>query len=338
LKSFARRSRRAAAFPLSVATLLFVAAVVVGPLLAETQEVGKVRWIGVLRITPDLTWMEALRGGLRDLGYVEGQQIGIIDRLAEEKSHRLPDLAAELVRLKVDVIVTAGPVSTRAAKQATSTIPIVMAADHSPVEDGFVASLGRPGGNVTGLTILSPELSGKRLALLKEAIPKLSRVAVLSNPGNRSQGSAMKATETTAESLGLQLQMIAVRGPDDFDAAFSAIDKSRAQGLILGHPDAIFHVHAREIARLALKHRLPAIFYLKDFVEAGGLMSYAPSYTDSFRRAAAYVDKILKGAKPGDLPIEQPAKFELVINHRTMRTLGLTIPQSLLLRADQIIE
>lgn len=161
LKSFARRSRRATAFPLSVATLLFVAAVAVGPPLAETQEAGKVRWIGVLRITPDLTWMEALRGGLRDLGYVEGQQIGIIDRLAEEKSHRLPDLAAELVRLKVDVIVTAGPVSTRAAKQATSPIPIVMAADHSPVEDGFVASLGRPGGNVTGLTVLSPELSGK---------------------------------------------------------------------------------------------------------------------------------------------------------------------------------
>jgi putative ABC transport system substrate-binding protein len=321
-----------------VRMLLLALAVLVGPPVAEAQEATKVRWIGVLRITPDLAWMEALRGGLRDLGYVEGQQIGIIDRLAEERSHRLPDLAAELVRLKVDVIVTAGPVSTRAAKQATSTIPIVMAADHNPVEDGFVASLGRPGGNITGLTILSPELSGKRLTLLKEALPNVSRVGVLSNPANRSHGPALKMAEGAAHSLGLQLQPVAVEGPDGFESAFAVLSKSRAQALILGHPDPIFHVHARQIARLAMKGRLPGIFYLKDFVEAGGLMSYAPSYTDSFKRAAVYVDKILKGAKPADLPIEQPTTFELAINLKTAKALGLTVPQSVLLRADQVIQ
>jgi putative ABC transport system substrate-binding protein len=213
-----------------------------------------------------------------------------------------------------------------------------MAADHNPVEDGFVASLGRPGGNITGLTIVSPELGGKRLTLLKETIPGVSRVGVLSNPANRSHGPALKTVEDAALSLGLRLQVVEVEGPDGLDKAFAALHKSRAQALILGHPDPVFHVHAREVARLALKNRLPGIFYLKDFAEAGGLMTYAPSYTDSFKRAAIYVDKILKGAKPADLPVEQPAKFELVINLRTAKALGLTIPQSVLLRADQVIQ
>jgi ABC-type uncharacterized transport system substrate-binding protein len=304
------------------------------PLAGEAQEAGKLHRIGVLRISPDLSWMEALRKGLSDLGYVEGQQIAILDRLAEEKSHRLGELAAELVRLKVDVIVTAGPISTRAARQATSIIPIIMAADDNPVEDGFVASLGRPGGNITGLTILSPELSEKRLGLLKETLPKISRVAVLSNPDNRSHGPAVSATKSAALSMGLQLEAVAVRGPDEFESAFSAMSKSRTQALILGHRDPIFHVHARRITSLALKSRLPAVFYLKDFTEHGGLMSYAPSYTDLFRRAAVYIDKILKGAKP----VEQPTKFELVINLKTAKALGLTIPQSILVRADEVIQ
>jgi ABC-type uncharacterized transport system substrate-binding protein len=318
--------------------LTSLAGALAAPLGAEAQQAGKLYRIGVLRISPDLSWIEALRKGLNDLGYVEGQQIAILDRLAEEKVHRLVELAAELVHLKVDVIVTAGPISTRAAKQVTSSIPIVMAADDNPVEDGFVATLGRPGGNITGLTILSPELSAKRLALLKETIPRVSRVAVLSNPANHSHGPAVSATKAMALSLGLQLEAIAVRGPDEFENAFSAMSKSRTQALILGHRDPIFHVHAKRITSLALKGRLPAVFYLKDFAEHGGLMSYSPSYTALFRRAAVYVDKVLNGVRPGDIPVEQPTKFELVINLKTAKALGLTIPPSLLGRADQVIE
>jgi putative ABC transport system substrate-binding protein len=309
-----------------------------GKVAGEAQQAGKVYRIGVLHLTPDLLRMEAFRDGLSKLGYIEGQDIAILDRLAEGKVHRLPELAAELVRLKVDVIVTGGATTTYAAKQATSTIPIVMAADDSPVEDGFVVSLRRPGTNITGLTTLSRELNGKRLALLKEAIPRIARVAVLSNPANRSSGPGLSTTKAAAQSMGLQLVPIEVRGPDEFESAFSAIAKARAQALILGHQDPIFHVHAQRIAGLALKRRLPAVFYLKDFAEHGGLISYAPSYTDMFRRAAVYVDKILKGARPGELPIEQPTKFELVINLKTAKALGLTIPQSVLLRADRAID
>jgi putative tryptophan/tyrosine transport system substrate-binding protein len=296
------------------------------PLGPEAQQPGKVYRIGVLHLTPDLSRMEAFRDGLSKLGYVEGQDIAILDRLAEGRVHRLPELAAELVRLKVDVIVTGGTITTYAAKQATSTIPIVMAADDSPVEDGFIVSLARPGTNITGLTTLSRELNGKRLALLKEAIPRIARVAVLSNPANRSSGPGLNTTKAAAQSMGLQLVPIEVRGPDEFESAFSAIAKGRAQALVLGHQDPLFHVHAQQIAGLALKGRLPAVFYLKDFAEYGGLMSYAPSYTDLFRRAAVYVDKILKGARPGELPIEQPTKFELVVNLKTSRVLGQTIP------------
>jgi putative tryptophan/tyrosine transport system substrate-binding protein len=311
--------------------VVFVAA----SLAVEAQNAAKVYRIGVLHLTPDLARMEAFRDGLSKLGYVEGQDIAILDRLAEGKVHRLPELAAELVRLKVDVIVTGGATTTYAAQQATRTIPIVMAADDNPVEDGFIVSLGRPGTNITGLTTLSRELNGKRLALLKEAIPRLARVAVLSNPANRSSGPGLSATKAAAQSMGLQLEPIEVREPEDFESAFSAIARARAQALVLAHQDPIFHVHAQRIAGLALKGRLPAVFYVKDFAEHGGLMSYAPSYPDLFRRAAIYVDKILKGARPGELPIEQPTKFELVVNLKTAKALGLTIPQSLLVRADQ---
>ena len=308
------------------------------PLAAEGQPAGKVYRIGVLHLTPDLSRMEAFRDGLGKLGYIEGQDIAILDRLAEGKVHRLPEFAAELVRLKVDVIVTGGTITTYAAKQATSTIPIVMAADDSPVEDGFIVSLGRPGTNITGLTTLSRELNGKRLALLKEAIPRIARVAALSNPANRSSGPGLSTTKAAAQSMGLQLVAIEVRGPDEFESAFSTIAKARAQALVLGHQDPIFHVHAQQIAGLALKGRLPTVFYSKDFAVHGGLISYAPSYPDLFRRAALHVDKILKGAKPGDLPIERSTKFELIINLKTAKALGLTIPQSLLQRADELIQ
>ena len=305
---------------------------------SEAQQAGKVYRIGILHLTPDLSRMEALRNGLSELGYIEGLNIAILDRLAEGKVYRLRELAAELVRLKVDVIVTGGATTTYAAKQATGSVPIVMAADDNPVEDGFVVSLGHPGGNITGLTTLARELNGKRLALLKEAVPKISRVAVLSNPANLSSGPGLNRTKTVAQSVGLQLEGIEVRGADEFESAFSAMARARVQGLVLAHQDPIFHVHAQRLVSLALKHRLPGVFYLRDFAEQGGLMSHAPNYLDLFRRAAVYVDKILKGVKPGDLPVEQPTKFELVINLKTAKVLGLTIPQTLLLRADQVIE
>jgi ABC-type uncharacterized transport system substrate-binding protein len=314
------------------------AMIVAAPLTAEAQQAGKVYRIGVLHLTPDLSRMEAFRNGLSEFGYIEGQHLAILDRLAEGKVHRLHELAAELVRLKVDVIVTGGATTTYAAKQVTSSIPIVMAADDSPVEDGFIVSLGHPGGNITGLTTLARELNGKRVALLKEAAPKISRVAVLSNPTNRSSGPALNRTREAAQTVGLQLEGFEVRRPDEFESAFSAMARARVQGLVLAHQDPIFHVHAQRLVSLALKNRLPGVFYLKDFAEQGGLISYAPNYPDLFRRAATYVDKILKGAKPGDLPIEQPTKFELVINLKTAKALGLTIPQSFLQRADEIIQ
>ena len=308
------------------------------PLGAEAQQAGKFYRIGVLHLTPDLARMEAFRHGLSELGYIEGQHVAILDRLAEGKVDRLHELAAELVRLKVDVIVTGGATTTYAAKQATSSIPIVMAADDNPVEDGFIVSLGRPGANITGLTTLARELNGKRLELLKEAVPRISRVAVLSNPATRSSGPGRSRTRDAAQSLGLHLEGFEVRGPEKFDSAFSAMAKARAQGLVLAHQDPLFHVHAQRLASLALKGRLPTVFYLKDFAEQGGLISYAPNYQDLFRRAAIYVDKILKGVKPGDLPVEQPQKFELIVNAKTARALGLTIPSSLLARADGIIQ
>jgi len=317
----------------------FIGVVFAAPLVADAQQPARVYRVGVLHLTPDPLLMEAFRNGLRELGYIEGQHIAILDRLAGEgKVDRLRELADELVRLKVDVIVTGGALTTYAAKQATSSIPIVMAADDNPVEDGFIVSLSRPGGNITGLTTLARELNGKRLALLKETVPGISRVAVLSNPANHSSGPGLTRIRDAARSEDLQLAVINVRGPEEFESAFVAIAKAHVQGLILAHQDPIFHVHAERLVSLALKNRLPGVFYLKEFADQGGLMSYAPNYLELFRRAAVYVDKILKGAKPDDLPVEQPTAFELVINLRTAKALGITIPQSLLMRADEVIQ
>ncbi|RPH54073.1 MAG: ABC transporter substrate-binding protein [Acidobacteria bacterium] len=274
---------------------------------------------------------------LRDLGYVEGQNITIEFRSSEGKYERLPDLAAELVRLKVDVIVAPANENVVVARQATRTIPIIMAGSFDPVESGLVASLARPGGNVTGLSFRAPEIEGKRLELLKEIAPRVSRVAVLSNPTNRAIHSSLAEVEVAARSLRVQVQILEARGPDEFQGAFAAMTRERA-GALLVFPDGMFLLHRTRIADLAAKSRLPAMYGVREFVDAGGLVSYAPSLRDNLRRAATYVDKILKGAKPADLPIEQPTKFELVINLKTAKALGLTIPQSLLARADQVIE
>ena len=312
------------------------------PLATGAEQPGKVFRIGILSNVPP-THPEGARlwgafiQGLRDLGYVEGQNITIEHRSSEGKFERLPDLAAELVRLKVDVIVAAASQNVLAAKQATRTIPIVMANSLDPVGAGLVASLARPGGNVTGLSGPSLETVGKQLELLKEIGPRVSRVAVLGNPSNQLYPLWLGEVKVAARSLGMQLQILEARGPDHFERAFAAMTRERAGALfVLG--DGMFLLHRTRVAELAAKRRLPAMYPAREFVDAGGLMVYGPSLRDNFRRAATYVDRILKGAKPGDLPVEQPTKFELIINLKTATALGLTIPQSLLGRADQIIE
>jgi putative ABC transport system substrate-binding protein len=308
--------------------------------LAAAQQAKKVPRIGFLAtVSPStiLARVEAFRQGLRELGYVEGKNIVIEYRYAEGKLDRLSELAAELVRLKVDVIVTAGPVPTRAAKEVTVTIPIVMGFDDDPVGSGFVASLARPGGNITGLSTLSPEISGKQLELLKEIIPKLSRVAVLgtsTRPGNAQE---LREVELAAGALGVKLQYVDVLSPKDIEPAFQAARKGRADALlVLGSPVLISY--RKQLVDLAVKNRLPAIYNRSEFVEDGGLMTYGVSVTDLFRRAATYVDKILKGAKPADLPVEQARKFELVINLKAAKQIGLTIPPNVLARADKVIK
>ncbi len=307
---------------------------------AEAQQTGNVPRIGYLiGSSPSAmaTRNEAFRQGLRELGYVEGRNIIVEWRSADETFDRLPAFAAELVRLKVEVIVSAGPAVTRPLKQATSTIPIVMGADTDPVGSGFVASLARPGGNITGLATLSPEVSGKPLELLKEIVPRLSHAAVfgnLTNPGNVHE---LKETEVAAEAFGVRIRFFDVQGPKDIESAFGAAIKERAEAIIvLGNP--VLNRHRRQVVELAAKTRLPATYARPEFVEAGGLMNYGASYNDLFRRAATYVDKILKNANPADLPVEQPTKFELVINLKTAKQIGLTIPQSVLFRADKLIK
>jgi len=310
------------------------------PLSSDGQQGGKVPRIGFLGgASPSAAahLVDAFRQGLRDLGYVEGQNIAIEYRFAEGKAERLPDLAAELVRLRVDVIVAPNPTGALAAKNATTTIPIVMAIAGDPVGLGLVASLARPGGNITGMSNVAVELAPKQLQLLKQAVPKVSRVAVLWNPANKANALSLRELEVAARSLGVQLQPLEARSPDDFDRAFAAIARERAGALVV-FGDALVLLHQRRIIDLAAKARLPAMYARRELVDAGGLMSYSPSFTDLFRRAATYVDKILRGTKPGDLPVEQPTKFELVINIKTAKTLGLTIPQSVLIRADQIIQ
>jgi putative tryptophan/tyrosine transport system substrate-binding protein len=311
------------------------------PLAAEAQQAAKVPRIGYLALNPTANphLHEAFRQGLRDLGYVEGRNVVIEYRDAEGKPERLPALAAELIALKVDVLVAQPTVAALAAKQATRTLPIVFPVAE-PVTSGLVTSLARPGGNITGLSILTPEMGGKGLELLKQAVPGVSRVAVLWDPGafpERTTKHMRKQLEGAAQALGVRLQFIEARGPDDFDRAFSEMTRARAGALtVLG--GSMFVSQRRRLVDLAATNRLPAVYPARESVEAGGLMAYGPSVPDLFRRAATYVDKILKGAKPGDLPVEQPTKFELVINLKTAKALGLTIPPSLLQRADQVIE
>ena len=307
--------------------------------LAQTQQPTKVPRIGYLgAASPSATSerIEAFRRGLRELGYVEGKNIIIEWRSADGKIERFPALAAEIVRLKVDIIVTAGPQATRPAKQATSTIPIVMAQDPDPIGDGFVASLARPGGNITGLSSLAPELSGKQLELMKEIVPKLSHVAVFGtsiNPGNAQN---LKEVELAAKAFGVKLQYLDVLSPNDIETAFQAASKPRADAVLM-LPGSVLVLRRAQLTDLAVKSRLPAIYPQTEFTEAGGLMYYGTNTPDLFRRAATYVDKILKGAKPGDLPVEQPTKFEFIINLKAAKQIGLTIPPNVLARADKVI-
>ena len=325
------------------ALLVLTVGLYTAPVAAEAQQAGKVYRIGNLwnvpPTAPDVSRiLEAFRQGLRELGYVEGQNIEIEWRFAEGRFERFPDLVAELVRLKVDVIVTVTNSGAQAAKQATSTIPIVVAAGGDLVAAGLAASLARPGGNITGLTLTAgPEIAGKQLELLKLAVPKVSRVAVLRNPATLGHALMVRETEVAARALGLQLQVLEAGGPDEFGRAFLAMTRERA-GALLVLQDGMFFFHRTRLADLAAKSHLPAMYAFREFVDAGGLMAYAANLADSFRRSATYVDKILKGAKPGDLPVEQPTKFELVINLKTAKALGLKIPQSVLIRADQVIQ
>lgn len=281
---------------------------------------------------------EAFQQGLREQGWFEGQNIGIEWRSSLGKNETLPSLAAELVRLKVDVIVAAGgDPAIRAAMEATRTIPIVMPVSSDPVASGLVADLARPGGNVTGLSIFATATAGKRLELLKEVVPSASRVAVIWNAASAGKEIEWKETQRAAQSLGLTVLSAPVRGPKDFDAAFAAIVKARPQ-ILVAFSEPLVLAHRRQIADFATRNRLPAISEVREFAEAGGLMTYGASLADLFRRAAGYVDKILKGAKPASLPVEQPTRFEMVINLRTAKALGLTLPPSILLRADHVIE
>ena len=310
--------------------------ILAAPLGADGQQAGKVYRIGFLG-GADAYRVEALRAALRDLGYLEGKNIAIEFRWAEGRYDQLPGLAAELVRLKVDVIVTGGTASTQAAMQATTTIPIVMVGTGDPLRSGLVASLARPGGNVTGLTQLGAEVAGKRLQILTDTVPNVSRVAFLWSRANASHIPYFNELQAAARGLRLTLHSVEVQEPHEFERAFAGMMRERPDALIVT-ADGTHQVRQAWIVDFAAKRRLPAMYQLKEYVEAGGLMSYGTSITDQYRRAATYVAKILKGAKPGDLPVEQPTKFEPVINLKTAKALGLTIPQSVLARADQLIE
>jgi putative ABC transport system substrate-binding protein len=321
-------------------TILALLALGAAPFAAEAQQAVKIARIGYLTSSLGDDLLEAFRQGLRDLGYVEGRNLVIEYREAEGKPERYPALAAELVALKVDVIVAPITSAARAAKQVIETIPIVFAVSADPVTDGLVTSLARPGGNATGLSILAPELVGKRLELLTQVVPGVSRVAVLRLPGalgERTDASMLNEAEAAARALGVRLQLVEARGPADIDRAFSDMTGARV-GALTVLPSNMFFRERRRLVDLAAKNRLPAVYSGRAVVDAGGLMSYGPNLADNYRRAATYVDKILKGAKPGDLPVEQPAKFELIINLKTAKDLGLIIPQSVLARADEVIQ
>jgi len=327
-----RRGRRALVFTLAC-SLLWI------PLAAETQPPsGKTARIGYLSWRSRPSHLDQpFRQGLRELGYVEGQNITIEYRYADFKPDRASALAAELVRLKVDVIVSVGgPIPATAAKRATKTIPIVFIAGN-PVGAGLVLSLNRPGGNLTGLDNFTSALNVKRLELLKGAVPRVSRVTVLANPTNPETAIRLKELEGAARSLRVDLHVLEARERQEIDDAFAAMAREGAEALLV-LTDPLFNAQREQIGHLAAKHRLPAVCFFREFAEAGGLLSYAPSFADLYRRLATYVDKILKGAKPGDLPVEQPSRFEMIVNLKTAKALGLTVPQSILLRADQVIE
>jgi len=312
------------------------------PFAAEAQPATKIGRIGYLaaNLTASPHMNEAFRQGLRDLGYADGRSVLIEYRSADGRPERLPVLAAELVALKVEVIVASDTAAAQAAKRATTTLAVVFIGAGDPVTSGLVNSLARPGGNVTGLSLLAPELVGKRLELLTQAVPGISRVAVLWQPGGsggRTEELALKEAEAAAPALGVRLQFVEARGPADFDKAFSDMTKAGAGGLIV-FGSAMLANERRRVVDLAARNRLPGVYGFREYVEAGGLMSYGPNVADLFHRAATFVDKILKGAKPADLPIEQPTKFELVINLKTAKALGLTIPPSVLARADHVVE
>ena len=333
----------------TVLAAAFIVGLLLTPLVPHAQPAGKVYRIGYLSPTsaadPERQaspfgerGFAAFREGLRELGYVEGQNVVLESRWAEGKFDRLPDLAAELVRLKVDIIVSVVTQASLAAKNATRTIPIVMVAPGDPLGSGLVSSLARPGGNLTGPSSMYSDLVAKQLELLREIVPNLSRVALLWNPANAGwQAQMLKATDAAARALGVQVQLLEARGPDDLEAAFAAMTKQRASALLVA-VDVIYALHARRIADLAAKHRLPAMYGSTEHAQAGGLIAYAPNIPEVFRRAATYVDKILKGARPGDLPVEQPTKLDMVVNLGTARAMGMTIPSSVLVRATQVID
>jgi putative ABC transport system substrate-binding protein len=320
---------------LAIAVLFFISSYPV-----EAQQLTKMARVGFLSAASSSSVAaraEAFREGLRELGYVEGKNLVLVSRYAEGKLDRLSGLANELMRLSVDVIVTGGPTVTGPVKQVNVTIPVIMAQDFDPVANGFITSLARPGGNITGLTSVAPELSGKRLELLKEIIPSLSRVAVFGTSSTPGNGQSLTETETAAATFAVKLQYLDVLSAKDIELAFRAASKGRVDAvLVLATP--IFTSERKQLIKLAVKSRLPAIYARPEFVEDGGLMTYGVSVNDLYRRAATYVDKILKGAKPADLPVEQPTKFELVINLKAAKQIGLTIPPNVLARADRIIK
>ncbi len=317
-----------------------IAALVLGlPVSSTAQTPPKIPRVGYVLSGTSTEYrrlFEAARQGLRELGYVEEQTIALEVRWAEGRYERLPELVAEMVRLKVDVMVVVTTPAALAAKKATTTIPIVMVAVGDPVGSGLVASLARPGGNLTGLSLLNPELHGKRLQFLKEVLPKVSRVAVLTSPGNPIHAVFWRETQEAARKLRVQLQPLELRGPEDLEGAFRAATRGRA-GALLAFDDVLTTGHRSRIVALAARSRLPAMYGFREFPDAGGLMSYGTNLREQYQRTAVYVDKILKGAKPADLPVEQPTRIELVVNLKTAKTLGLTIPQSILIRAEQVI-
>ena len=307
---------------------------------ASAQPQAKVPRIGFLSVQSSSLMAartEAFRQGLRTHGYVDGTNIAIEWRYADGKLDLLPQLAAELLRLKVSLVVTGGPQATRAAKQATVTIPIVMTFDEDPVGSGFIASLARPGGNITGLSTHYPEISGKQLELIKECVPKLSRLAVIGNSTSPGNAQALKETEVAAAAFGVRLQYLEVQNAKEIETAFQAATKGRANAVLL-LASAVLSSQLTQVADLAVKSRLPAIYARPEYVEAGGLMIYGVSINDLYRRAATYVDKILKGTKPAEIPVEQPTKFEFVINLKAAKQIGLTIPPNMLVRADRVIK